>query len=274
VSTAPALGSELMASWARLMRCQVELAFPVEVPFFIACDDWRSARRVVDLGCGTGEYLASLGAQFPDKQYTGVECDARYVARAEALFRDRPSGPHAVTLVQGDAFEVSGEFDAVVARLLAQHLEQPERLFEIAGRLLSASGTLIVIESVDAERCFVPAIPEVEEIFAVFRKARRQAGRDRDAGLLLTRSAERHAFALHQQRTVVAPSTLGDRRRLFVETYGNVFSILQADFGIDWDFARANRALERWHQTPGSYAHIGVHLACYRRATSGGAHGR
>jgi SAM-dependent methyltransferase len=264
----PAEGAdELARAWARLMRLQVELAFPVEVPFFVSCDDWLSARRVLDVGCGTGDYLAALRRQFPDKRYVGVDCEARYVTLAETLLQSAPPTAD-VTVERGDLVDVTGEFDAVVARLLVQHLEHPEQVFEAADRLLAPGGTLIVIDSLDAERRFFPAVPEVEAIFATFRNARRRAGRDRDAGLHLTARAKDHGFALHHERTVIAPSSFGERTPLFLETYLTVFSILQLDFDVAADFAAATAALERWHATPGAYAHIGVHLACYRRASA------
>jgi SAM-dependent methyltransferase len=257
-------GDALARAWARLMRLQVELAFPVEVPFFVSCDDWLRARRVIDVGCGTGDYLAALRRQFPDKRYVGVDCEARYVTLAATLLQSEPPTAD-VTVERADLADVTGEFDAVVARLLVQHLEHPEHVFEAADRLLARGGTLIVIDSLDAERRFFPAVPEVEAIFATFRNARRRAGRDRDAGLHLTARAKDHGFELHHERTVIAPSSCGERVPLFLETYLTVFSILQLDFGVAADFATAAAALERWHATPGAYAHIGVHLACYRR---------
>jgi SAM-dependent methyltransferase len=256
---------ELAVLWPRLMRAQVELAFAAEVPFFCGCSDWRLARRVLDLGCGTGEYLSSLRACFPDKLYTGIECDPLYAGLARQQLSADEGGATPVRIVTGDLFSASGEFDALVVRLVAQHLPEPERIFEVARRLLSPTGTLVVVESVDAERCFIPAIPEIEDIFRKFRAARRTAGCDRDAGRLLVERARSHGFRLHNEMTVRAATTPNDRHALFVDTYATVFGILRLNYGVEADFAAAERALHAWRDTPGAYAHIGVQLACYRR---------
>lgn len=256
---------ELATLWRRLMRCQVELAFWVEAPFYARSLAWCAAQRVVDLGCGTGEYLAALRALFPSKEYTGVERNPGYVAQACQRFRT--SGFTPVPIVQADLFEFSGRFDAVVARLVVQHLPEPERIFDVARELLAPAGTLIVVESVDAERCFMPVVREIEEIFAQFRAKRRDAGFDRDAGRRVMERAPDHGFRVREDAIVFAPSTVGRGPALFVETYSTVFAILRADFDLDYDFVSAERALREWSASLGAYAHIGVHLTSYGRVT-------
>jgi SAM-dependent methyltransferase len=245
------------------MRCQVELAFGVEAPFYARSAEWCSAQRVLDLGCGTGDYLAALRALFPSKEYTGVERDPGYVALARQRLGTNGFAP--VPVVQGDLFAFSGRFDAVIARLVVQHLPEPERIFDVARGLLTPAGTLIVVESVDSERCFMPVVPEIEEMFARFRARRRAAGFDRDAGLRIVQRAPDHGFRLCEDTIVFAPSSVGRGPALFVETYATVFGILRAGFDVDYDFVSAERALHAWSGMPGAYAHIGVHLASYGR---------
>lgn len=260
--TAAATIADVATLWERLMRLQVDLAFASELPFYRNCEDWLRASRVADLGCGVGEHLAQLAHDFPDKQFTGIEQDSRHVARAVERFRSADR----VSIVRDDVFSCTGQFDALVARLLVQHLEAPERLFTVAEHLLAPQGTLIVVESVDAERKFAPVVPEVEDIFAGFRAARRGAGCDRDAGFRLLERAEDAGFTVHRHCTVIASATSAERRRLFVETYTTVFAILEADFGLQCDFDAALRGIHRWAESPGAFAQIGVHLACYRRS--------
>jgi methionine biosynthesis protein MetW len=99
----------------------------------------RSARRVLDLGCATGELGAALKAR-QDVEVVGVEVDRDFARRAEARL-DR--------VVAGDVEEVLshdglGRFDCVVAADVLEHLRDPWTALRSAAALLEPGGTVVV----------------------------------------------------------------------------------------------------------------------------------
>ena len=93
--------------------------------------------RVLDVGCGAGFLANDLAAR--DHDVTGLDqaLDALAVARAHA---DRLRAPQ---YVRGDALALpwpDGEFDAVCAMDLLEHVEEPERLIAEAARVLAPGG--------------------------------------------------------------------------------------------------------------------------------------
>jgi tRNA (cmo5U34)-methyltransferase len=97
------------------------------------------ARRVLELGVGTGETTRRLLEAHPDAQLVGIDASAGMLGIARVTLAGRP-----VTLAVG-RFEdplPSGPFDLVVSALAIHHLDGPEKaaLFRQVGHVLAPGG--------------------------------------------------------------------------------------------------------------------------------------
>jgi SAM-dependent methyltransferase len=104
--------------------------------------------EILDLGCGPGELLAHIPA---DVQYTGVDLNPLYIARARERY-----GARAVFHV-GDASRLALQdhrYDLVLAIAVLHHLddEQAARLIRDAGALLKQSGRFVSLDAVYTQR--------------------------------------------------------------------------------------------------------------------------
>jgi 2-polyprenyl-6-hydroxyphenyl methylase/3-demethylubiquinone-9 3-methyltransferase len=115
--------------------------------------DGTALDAALDVGCGTGDFLAYLAGRWPGIRCEGIELDAD---RAETA-RQRAAGARILT---GDAVEAldraAGLFDLVTMWDVLEHVPEPTRLLtDLAGRL-SPSG-VIYVQTIH-ERSIVPAI--------------------------------------------------------------------------------------------------------------------
>ena len=98
-----------------------------------------SAKNVLDLGCGTGNFAAAL------KERGAVEIVGVTYSEAEAA---QAAGKVDRVLVEDlDTFVPPadfGVFDAVICSHILEHLAQPRRLLRLLHRLMSPGATLIV----------------------------------------------------------------------------------------------------------------------------------
>ena len=108
----------------------------------------RPGDKVLDIGCGPGDMLASL----PGVDYTGLDISPAYIAAAKKRFGNR--GRFFCQDVGVTALEQErGTFNLVLATGVLHHLddERAAKLFEIARLVLRPDGRLITYDG-----CYVP----------------------------------------------------------------------------------------------------------------------
>ena len=131
-------------SMVRNLAAQAEAIWPQEEPL-LARYSLPLAPRILDLGCGTGEITARLGARFPNAELTGVDLEEPHLERARE--RCGPLGAR-VRFLRGDALALplpDASFDLVVCRHLLQAVPSAQRVVEECRRVLRPGGSLHTI---------------------------------------------------------------------------------------------------------------------------------
>jgi SAM-dependent methyltransferase len=253
--------------WRRLMCLQTDLAQPLELACFFNSPAWDLAVNVLDAGTGNAYYLRRLAAYFPDKRYIGIDTDRDHIAEAaRGLTVKADDGPAVpIELAVADVLQLRTTHDAILARLLIQHLPSITQFLESMQRAVRPGGVLIVIESSDERRRFVPALPSLTAFFEAFRAERRAGGCDRDAGQALVERVGEFGFAVEASTMLTVPSTLTGHKDLFLHTYLTVLDVVRTNFHLRWDYEKVAAELRMWAASPRSYTQLGVHVACYRR---------
>lgn len=96
-----------------------------------------AGRKLLDIGCGSGDYLAEMAAL--GWRTAGLEPDPQ----AAALARER--GLAVVTGALPDqAADLPGPFDAITLRMVIEHLPDPSATLRAARNLLAPGGVLVV----------------------------------------------------------------------------------------------------------------------------------
>jgi len=101
--------------------------------------------RVLDVGCGTGEFEQLAHQRFPEARLVGIDVTPDMLAVARGKFQDATW----VTflLAQAEDLPVASEsFDAVVSCSMLHHVEEPERLLRECVRVLRPGGQLVVVD--------------------------------------------------------------------------------------------------------------------------------
>jgi tRNA (cmo5U34)-methyltransferase len=113
----------LIPGYARMVEALVE-AIPFET---------SAPLRVIDLGCGTGTVAARVLDGFPNAQVTCLDLAGNMIAMARAKLGHYPH----VHYVTSDftAFDLDGNYDAVVSSLALHHLATNEDKRRFYGRV-------------------------------------------------------------------------------------------------------------------------------------------
>jgi SAM-dependent methyltransferase len=102
-------------------------------------------RTVVEIGFGTGLFLATLAARHPEIQFHGVEVDDKMVAHARAR-HVRPNLHYVKGLLGDLPAEVRGACDFAYSIDVIHHVHDHPRFFAEVRALLAPGGTWAVVE--------------------------------------------------------------------------------------------------------------------------------
>ena len=113
------------------------------------------ARRLLDVGCGAGNYTLKLLERLPNLNVTLIDLSKPMLDKAEERIRAVSSGP--IRAIQGDMREIElGEaaFDVILASATLHHLrtdDQWHAMFTKLYRALAAGGAIWIFDLVDYE---------------------------------------------------------------------------------------------------------------------------
>ena len=146
---------------------------------------------------------------------------------------------------RGDLYAATGRFDALLARLLFQHLTRVPEALDAVASLLSPGGVAIIVDAHDAARHFDPAPPEILRFFRAYAANQATHGMSREAAIQLPDLVRVHRrLECARVTDVVIPSTVGENLELFKKTYYLVILMVeQTACLLGHDFERVKRAV-------------------------------
>jgi ubiquinone/menaquinone biosynthesis C-methylase UbiE len=107
-----------------------------------------SPRRVLEVGCGTGELLRFVAERFPAAELTGLDLDAEALGRARRKL-DAAGARAELVPGRGDSLPFpDGSFDLVLSSLMLHHLdtETKVRALKEWRRVLDKDGSLLLVD--------------------------------------------------------------------------------------------------------------------------------
>ena len=121
------------------------------------------ARRVLDVGCGSGSMARLIARSFPDVEVVGVDLREQYLGYARA--RAREEGIHNLVFERGDVFALpfaDASFDLVWSKYLLQWLREPKAALAEFKRVTRPGGHVVSCDYVGFVVDHYPIDPELE----------------------------------------------------------------------------------------------------------------
>lgn len=123
--------------------------------------------RVLDIACGTGRFLASLGRALPRGELVGVDLSPFYVAHARQETPAHANMQFMVENAESMSFD-DGAFDAATSVFLFHELPKDvrRRVMREAYRVLRPGARFVICDAAQLEgsgplRCFLERFPEI-----------------------------------------------------------------------------------------------------------------
>jgi len=104
--------------------------------------------RILDIGCGTGEYVEFLNRCCSRYEYFGLDAEARYVAHGKKVFAGRPGIHLYHQVLTEDAIAEFRNFDIVLAMGVMHHMDDLMvlSLLRLAKKALKPAGRLVTYD--------------------------------------------------------------------------------------------------------------------------------
>jgi len=121
------------------------------------------ARRVLDVGCGSGSRSRLIARSFPEVDVVGVDVREPYLEYARA--RARAEGIRNLTFERGDAFALpfpDASFDLVWSKYLLQWLREPKAALAEFKRIARPGGHVVSCDYVGYMVEHFPIDPELD----------------------------------------------------------------------------------------------------------------
>jgi ubiquinone/menaquinone biosynthesis C-methylase UbiE len=164
----------------------------------------KQATRILDLACGPGFITQRIHDEVPEAKITGVDLNATLLKVAKSNVNSSQSK---VQFVEADCTKLPFEdhsFDFIYARLLFQHLKDPDAAVREIRRVLVPGGRVLLMDVDDRDLAVSPENPAFMEFARTAEHYQSQAGGNRRVGRELTRLLQSHDFrdTRHQMQTV------------------------------------------------------------------------
>lgn len=148
----------------------------------------EGGERALELGAGTGLFLAALAERLPLGTVLGIERERAQLETARAS----TAGLANVELRQGDVLDPPlgggewGSFDLVHARFLLEHLTQPAEAVAVMARAVRPGGHVVLADDDHDTIRFWPAAPAFERLWRAYCEQYTLRGMDPWIGRRLT----------------------------------------------------------------------------------------
>jgi SAM-dependent methyltransferase len=247
--------------WDLMQREQVDFCIDLEWPFFYGSPAWHKSNTVLDIGCGFGYYLAKIAERFPGKQYAGYDISEEFIDIARRRFETEN-----VKFDVGDAHAVKGQFDFILARLVFQHLPDPEHVLKSIADSVTPGGHLLIVDARDAWRYYYPELPRFMEFFRAFVDSQKIQSLNRDFVHRLPENAEKYSeWHLANAWEVVIPSTTPGNLKRFQTIYGELFHFIEETETVDVDYEALRAEWADWCSRPDAYTHAGLSIVLLQK---------
>src|SRR5262249_9333367 len=245
-------------AWDTLLGVQTELFLPYELAFLLACPKWSAAQSVLDVGCGNGDYLGRIRSFFPKKRCMGIDISSKMISVARATHRRS-----CIDFTTSDFFQYHppGRVDAILMRLVLQHLRGIEPALSRCASMLRPGGALYIFEPDPVQFRTLPETPLFASLLNKIEESARYAQTNRACLSDLSSILDPlRGWKIERACRTTAPGISAQSRQQFLHMCLLWIDILEASERFTFPFGKTRLELEEWATKDVSYMQVGLSL--------------
>lgn len=249
--------------WEKHRELMRQLTLGVDIAFLHNLPEWSRAESVLEIGAGKGKFLEALLDYFPEKEYVGLELGRS--KDGDSTTRHRAG---TISIVKSTLSELSAEhvarYDIIFIHSYSSHIAVPHKFLKHVYQLLKPGGSLIIYEMNDEKIAFRPD-PGFTAFFDELPGLRDALSPTHCHWKDMVRVAASCGYSIRANSDVLFPSSYGDNKRHLGRIVAQLLELAETSDVMEWNFAAARRALQRWSSDPSSFGQFGIRRIVLRR---------
>ncbi|NLE02455.1 MAG: class I SAM-dependent methyltransferase, partial [Fibrobacter sp.] len=177
--------STSMKSEIKRLDAQIDLFWSEEISVYKNAGI-KDNSHIIDLGCGTGYLIEKLSREFPNAKFTGVEQDQKLFDISCQRLQNVPSVLEINHASIEQFSQTDHDYDIAIMRLVLEHIPNPLNTLNQIRSILKPGGRIIIIDNdFDYHLKTYPPIPELDQLYAAYKRSRIDDGGDPCIGIRL-----------------------------------------------------------------------------------------
>jgi ubiquinone/menaquinone biosynthesis C-methylase UbiE len=250
--------------WNRQLELQVELTIQEDIEYLQRLPEFRRSKRILEIGCGNGIFLSGIARSFTDKTFVGIDINEKLLASAYRRSARREN----LRFQKRDIYEIEcfdTKFDFIIIRLVVQHLKDLEGFLQICSRLLRRSGSMLIIEALDAKTTFSPGVPEARQLFGAIRRTQPKGGPERALNLVIRHAGGHDLHIMEDGARVYKTQAESRAKTKVVSLFSNLAALAPLAFDASADRKKLQSELRIWQLAEGSCFQFGFRFVLLRK---------
>lgn len=244
----------LLYIWDSMQRLQTDFCFRQELSWYYNSRQWLDSNNILDVGTGNGYYLGKLATLFSDKIYLGIDSSKEFIEIA-----NNEINSDYISFKYGNAFDIGGNYDFVILRLVIQHLSDIPSLLGHLAEIVKPGGSALIVDAYDAARFFHPPLPQFMNFFKAYTSNELQNGRDRNVIETVNRCLSTSTqWTMGSTMQLLIPSTIPGNLVLMQKNYALLIDLIEGVGKLDYDFEAVRNEWEWWCSLGNAYTQVGL----------------
>lgn len=244
-----------------LKRLQLQASASIDLEISMLTNKGlKKGDKILDLACGPGVITRQLAKNDPTANITGMDLNLKLleIAQSEA----KKNNINSIDFIHGDVYEPplkDSQFDFIYARLLFQHLKDPEKALKAIYRLLKPGGRICIFDIDDDWLSLHPEPDGFKTFTETVGEIQSRKGGNRKIGRQLGSLVESSGY----KNVVVDVQTISSRD-IGMKAFLDITLGFKSRMLSDIDLAKSKKTLtetESLITNPSAWAFVGVFIA-------------
>lgn len=235
-----------------LLKFQVDLSFETETSI-LKQSKWKSAKTVLDYGCGNGYFSYRLAINNPEKTYYCCDRDSDILENSVYLKK--------LNVIKGEYpnVELCDKIDFFIIRHLTSYLNDRDSFFSWIRENASENASILLIDAFDENFLIEPIMPQFQKGLDQFYEKVELDGGERNLFSVIVDELKMVDFELCNELKVVVNSEQPlKKEKLFI--YMNL--VAELDNGLPLSEA-IREELMQWVTDPKSFLQYGLFVSLF-----------